>query len=286
MQEVTVVVHPDGTYETGPTAPLAIPSRCCGGANGLPAPNALVLIEEQSADAWLFDAGQLTWTQLDDRPSSGFVLGSVVIDGRLIVVNAAPRTGDAISTVAELDLETRSWTELDALPIPISVGGVSALDGRLIVAGTRQGPNNDIIGNTDTTVLQFTPPSGWIELPPAPISGQAATVVPLPEGQLLAFNYDLEAALAARSGNWTTLADVPMRHSECYPHTSHVADGVAAFCGGVAWWDSPAATWTAIPTPESAQIVALDDSLIAFARTGRDQISLLRYPLPPGSAGP
>ena len=279
--KATYVVHPDGAYETAPASPLASAVECCGSLYGLAVSRAVVLLEGQSAEAWLLDTELLTWTRLDDRPSFEFhVLGSAVLDGRLLVVSAAPRTGEAISAVVELDLATGSWEALPPLPVPISVGSVAVRDSLLTVAGTRQGPNNNIIGESGPTVLQFSYATGWTIREPAPISGQAAAVAPLPGGQLLAFNYGQEAALADSSGAWTRVDDVPMPESECYPYANQVASGVVAFCGGIAWWDPLTASWTQILSPTGV-VATLRDGLVAFVEDGRDKISVFTYPLPP-----
>jgi hypothetical protein len=279
--DATWIVRPDGTFQRAEAPPLAIPPECCGSVHGLPAGDALVFAEEGSTQAWIFDLTDLRWTRLNDRPNEGFVLGSALLDGRLVVVDAAPRTGEAISRVAELDLDSLAWTERGPVPVAISVGGVSTRDGRLIVAGTRQGPNNTIIGPAQPAVLEFTAGGEWEQLPSPPISGQAAAVVPLRGRQLLAFNYDLEAAVADFSGTWTSVAEVPMPPAECYPRASHSPNGVVALCGGIAWWDPTTASWTPIETPQESRIVALSDSLVALQPTSRDVTTVLRQDLPP-----
>lgn len=282
-RDSTLVVHPDGTVNTAPASPLDSADSCCPGVHAVnELRSAVVFPDDQSGEAWIFEAERLAWTRLEDRPNAQFdVLGAAVVDGRLIVVSAAPRSGQAISPVDELDLTTGSWRALDPLPVPISVGTVLARDAQLVVSGTLQGPNNNIIGGSEPSVLLFDGDAGWSLGQPAPISGQAAAVVPLPGGALLAFNYGREAALADRVGNWTRVDDVPMPESECYPHATPVAGGVVAFCGGVAWWDPTTVSWTQIQAP-TFTLVALSDGLVALVDRTRDSTSLLFYPLPPG----
>ncbi|MDA3039636.1 MAG: hypothetical protein O3C27_08920 [Actinomycetota bacterium] len=283
--ESTFVVHPNGKVETAPAAPMLSPDACCPSVYPIGALQAALIVpDDQSGEAWLFEAERLAWTRLDDRPNPHLsLLGAAMIDGRLIVVNRAPQDAPGSSPVDELDLETGSWEPLDPLPVPISNGAVATGDDRLVVSGTLQGPNNNIVGDPNPSVLRFDGDAGWSVDQPAPISGQAATVVPLPDGQLLALNYGLEAALADRDGNWTAVDDVPMSESECFPQATPVDDGVIALCGGVAWWDSATAGWTPIPTPggPGGQLVATSNGLVALVGGARERSSLLFLPLPP-----
>jgi hypothetical protein len=179
-----------------------------------------------------------------------------------VVVNAAARTRDTVTTAASLDLASGTWSELDPLPQPISVGDVSTGDGRVIVAGTRQDPDNNIIGATHPVVFDYTIAGQWVEQPAPPIRGQAASVAPTTGGGLLAWNHDLQAAsYDAATGEWRSVADVPMPPAECYPHSTPTRDGVVAQCGGLAWFDATNSRWTTISSPTEARITSATETL-------------------------
>jgi hypothetical protein len=98
QQSSTVRIGFDGSWDTGEAPPLSIPDSCCGGADGLPAGDALVLIGEGSTTTWILDVETLTWLQADPRPATEYVLGSVLLGGDLFVVTGAARTGEATAT--------------------------------------------------------------------------------------------------------------------------------------------------------------------------------------------
>lgn len=144
---------------TADASPLDVSADCCGGAAGLVAGASLVLVEEGSTRAWVFDLDRNAWRQIDDRADAGFVLGSGFVNGQLVVINSADRIGEDVSVVASLDLSQGTWSTLDPLPKPISVGDVSVSDGRLVVAGTRQDSGNNIIGDSRPSVFDYADPA-------------------------------------------------------------------------------------------------------------------------------
>jgi hypothetical protein len=279
QSDSTTLIDSAGSVMTGDRPPLAIAADCCGPADGLPAGDLLVLIAEGSTETWVLDSDALTWREATARPDPGYVLGSAVIGDELFVVTAAPRTDDASSTAAALDLDTGVWRQLDTVPTPISVGGVTSEGTRLIVAGTRQDGNNNVIGDRSPVAYQFTASEGWRELPSIPIDGQSSTVVWVDGAGLLAWNYDLESALLDESVTWQQLGSVPMCPSECHPESIPTQIGVVGFCGGIALFNDAAETWTRVPSPHDTRYGVVDDALLGLVQLDRDRTTLIAYPL-------
>jgi hypothetical protein len=281
QRDSTEFIGLDGSRISGDGSPLVMPSSCCGGVAGLPAGASLVLIDSNSSDTWVLDVDSLTWHEADPRPAQGYVLGSALIDGQLYVVIAAPRSEETSSPLMVLDLETGAWTELEPVPSPISVGGVTNDGNRLIVSGTRQGPNNDIIGGRNPVVYEYIRGEDWHQIADAPIDGQASTIVWVHGSGLVAWNYDLESALLDESGEWERLGDVPMRFGECYPQSVSTTAGAAASCGGVAWFSSASEKWIPIRSPFNTRIATTESALFGFVELGPDHTQLITYQLPP-----
>ena len=263
---------------------MAVPSTdqaaCCGPADGMPAGDFLVLVAESSTQTWILDTDSPSWSEANSRPSTGYVLGSALVEGDLFVVTAAARTGEATSPVAALDITTGQWRELEPLPHPISDGGVTTDGERLIVAGTRQDGNNNVIGDRNPVVYQYSSAEGWRELPSVPIDGQASTVAWVDGAGLLAWNYDLQSALLDESGAWRHLGDVPMPSSECQPISYPAAGGIVGLCGGIAAFDATAKNWRPISGPFDTRYMATDTALIGLIPTDRDQTTLITHLLP------
>lgn len=276
-----------GSWLQGPPPPFPFEDQCCGGASGYAVGEDLLVLSESSTATWLFDTSEFSWRELDERPSSGFVLGSAELDGNLIVVNAAPRSGSAESTVASLDLNDGSWQTLPSLPHPISVGEATSDGRRIIVAGTQQDSNNRIVGGPHVFELVG---SNWQPIADAPgesdlpISGQAASVAWIENVGLLAWNYDLSWSILDESGTWGPVEKVPMDSAECYPTTTEALGGVVALCGGIAWFDGGSLDWTPIPYPSftGERILVSESGLFALIESGRDTLVIAEYPLPPG----
>jgi hypothetical protein len=278
QSDSTMLIDPSGSVLTGEPAPVPIQAECCGPADGLPAGRLLVLVAESSTESWILDTDSLTWRQAAARPDPGYVLGSTVIGGELFVVTAAPRTGEATSPVAVLDLESGAWRRVDEVPEPISVGGVTSDGNTLIVAGTRQDGNNVVVGDGNPVAYQYTPSEGWGELTAVPIDGQSSTVAWAEGAGLLAWNYDLESALLDGSGTWRQLGEVPMPSSECSPEARPTASGLVGFCGGIAIFDTETEQWIPVFSPLDARYGVVGDSLLGLVRLDREHTKLVTYP--------
>lgn len=286
----TRIVGFDGSSTTGGAPPVSIPAACCGTVRGFSTGDSLVLIDYIDATTWILDTQGLTWREADPKPTrgnnvGGWLLGAVVIDGELFVIDAASRIGDAASAAAALNLETGTWRSIDPVPSPISVGGVTTDGERVIAAGTRQDHNNMIIGDPSPVAYAYTDTDGWRQLPSIPIHGQASTVVWVEGTGVLAWNYGLESAVFDQSNTWRGTGEVPMSPSECYPQSDPATIGVVGRCGGIAWFDPATEAWTPI-WPESAQafnprFTVSPNRIVAFVEVARDQTQLLTYPLPP-----
>jgi len=277
----TLLVGFDGSLTSGEEPPLPMTAECCGGEDGVPNRNGLLLIDEATTGSWVLETDTMTWRQVDSRPSPGYVLGSALIGDELVIVTAAARTGGAVSSVAALDVSTGVWREPEPVPSPVSVGGVTTDGDRLIVAGTQQGPNNNVIGGRNPVAYQYTDADGWIQLPDVPIDGQASTVTWVDGAGLLAWNYDLESALLEPSGSWVELDAVPMDFMECHPQSVSMATGAVGLCGGIAWFEGAAQSWTSIRQIFDTRYVVSQDAIYGLVQTGRDQIRLIQHPLPP-----
>ena len=275
----TVLMGFDGSWSTGEAPPLSIPPSCCGTADGRPAGDVLVLVAEGSTGTWILNVHTLTWLEADPRPTARYVLGSALIDDQLFVVTAAARTGEAISSLSALDIATGVWRALEPVPSPISVGGVTTDGNRLIVAGTRQGPNNNVIGDRNPVAYQYTPGKGWSELPDIPINGQAATVAWVEGTGLLAWNYDLESALLDESGAWRELDNVPMQSAECYPRSFPTVTGIAGVCGGIALYNTANESWQPVRLSLDTRYVVTNTALFGLVQAGRGQTQMIRYSL-------
>jgi hypothetical protein len=278
QSDSTMLIDPSGSVLTGEPAPIPIQADCCGPADGLPADRLLVLVAEGSTESWILDTDSLTWRQAAARPDPGYVLGSAVIGGELFVVTAAPRTDDATSPVAALDLESGEWQQVDDVPEPISVGGVTSNGSTLIVAGTRQDGNNVVAGDRNPVAYQYTPGDGWAELTTVPIDGQSSTVAWADGAGLLAWNYDLESALLDESGTWRQLGEVPMPSSECSPESTPRAGGLVGFCGGIAIFDTETEQWIPVSSPLEARYGVVGDSVLGLVPLDREHTKLITYP--------
>ncbi|MEN8239867.1 MAG: hypothetical protein ABFR53_11790 [Actinomycetota bacterium] len=288
----TRLVLADGSWVDGAPSPLEVQSRCCGDVRGLTAKDSVVLMNAGNSETWILDVETLAWRQAETPPATGFPvgwarypLGSALIDGDLVVVTAAGRYINAISTVATLDLDTGTWHELDPVPSPIAVGGVTSDGNRLIVAGTAQDANNGVIGDRSPVAYQHTPDNGWEELPSIPVDGQASTVTWVDDAGLVAWNYDQQSAILDSSGQWQVIEDVSMPAMECYPRSVSADAGAVGLCGGLAWFDAATLSWQPIRTPIDARFASTRTDIIGFLGVGRDSTTLIRYDLPPSAPG-
>jgi hypothetical protein len=98
---------------------------------------------------------------------------------------------------------------------------------------------------------------------------------------VLAFNYDLQAAVRNDAGTWDRIDDVPMRRGECYPTARPVASGIVASCQGIAWFNATTQRWHAIESPPGTEsvVIALEQSLLALHSNG-PTTELVRLALP------
>jgi hypothetical protein len=268
----------DGSWASGEPLPAAIPTVTYHGIQGLNAGGHLVLVSE-APDAWILDVATLTWTQTEPRPTAGYVLGSAMIDGDLYIVTAAARTGEAMSTVAILDLGDGAWRALEPVPRPISVGGVATDGTRLFVSGVRQGPNNNVIGDRNPVLFEYTPGTGWTQLASIPIDGQASTLGWAGHGGLLAWNYDMESALLSEQGTWEPLTEVPMAFGECSPSSYPISSGVVGIACGISIFDASSQVWQPVTSPGWPQPVVTSNALYSLIQLDRDTTVLLEYRL-------
>jgi len=266
--ESTTVVGLDGSTASGVRPPVTVTPGCCGSAVGIPVGDRLILFDSYAPGTWVLDPETISWNRVGDRPSTGDVLGSALIGDHLYVVTAAARTGAAHSSVAVLDTAAWEWSEIEQVPAAISVGGVTSDGDRLIVAGVRQDSNNNIVGDSREPVAYEYRAEVWRELPDVPIDGQAATVAWVDGAGLLAWNYDLESALLAPSGNWESTGTVPMDFSECYPYSYQVESGLVAVCGGLAHLEAASRAWSPIPIRFEARYVAAGNFVYELAPSG------------------
>lgn len=281
--DATQLIELDGSWRTGDAPPLEVPSYCCGGVLVMPTGRTIVLLDESSAATWILDVDDLTWQELDPRPSSGYVLGSVLVDDELVTLNARRASEDEGNVVTALDLAEGTWRQLEPVPSSITAAGTTNDDDRLIVAGTLQGPNNNVIGDRNPVVYEYEPGQGWQELPEVPIDGQASTVVWVEGAGLLAWNYDMESALLDETGSWQALDRVPMAEGECYPGSIQAPTGIVGlFCGQVAWFDTATQSWKPIPSLVPTKVVATQNAVVGIINTDREESGLVEYPLPPG----
>jgi len=125
-----------------------------------------------------------------------------------------------------------------------------------IVGGTRQGPNNNVIGSRNPVAFEYT------------------------DASLLAWNYGLESALLEPSGSWLELDPVPMDFAECYPQSTSIAGGAVGLCGGLAWFDAAIREWTPIRQMFDTRYVASTDAIYGLVRIDRDETQLIRHPPP------
>ena len=272
----------DGSVASTDIQPLPVVELCCGSAQVFPAGDSIVGVSEGAVSSWVLDVPTLSWREVERRPSSGFVLGATRTNGALAMLTAAARTGAGVSHVIVLDLASGSWTEIGPVPEPIAVGGITSDSERIFAAGTHQGGNNNILGgDPNPNVWEYTSAGGWSELPEMPIHGQASTITWIEDAGLLAWNYDLEAVLLDRSGEWRGLGQVAMPPAECYPRSQAAQGGAFAFCGGLAWFDSATLEWEAIPNPQHpfGWYGVVDGRLVGILRTERDQSLLIEYQL-------
>lgn len=275
----TRLIRSDGTWVEGAALPEAM--ACCKEHLLVPTPAGPVLLDTSGDATWLLDSATLDWQSVSNRPSTGIVLGAAVVDGDLVVVEAAGRRGVNVSSgMASLDLKTLAWQEEEMVPQPVSVGGVTSDGERLIVAGTRQGTRNDIMGRH--VAYEWTAADGWRALSDVPISGQASTVQWVEGAGLVAWNYDLEAALLDGSGGWRLIDAVPMDTEECYPQMSAGPNGALGRCGGLAWFDAASEQWWAIPTDpllDEPQFVVSEDAVVGVYPAETSRMRVVRYPL-------
>ena len=279
----TRLIGLEGSVASTDIQPLPVVELCCGSAQVFPAGNSMVGISEGAVSSWLLDVATLSWREVESRPRSGYVLGATPLKGALALLTAAARTGAGVSHVIVLDLASGSWTEIGPVPEPIAVGGITSDGERIFAAGTHQGGNNNILGDDpNPNVWEYTSEGVWSELPEMPIHGQASTITWIANAGLLAWNYDLEAALLDRSGEWRGLGQVPMPPAECYPRSQAADGGAFAFCGGLAWFDAATSEWHEIPSPVgfASWYGVIDGRLVGILRTDRDQSLLIEYQLP------
>lgn len=274
----SLLVGLDGSVASGEAPPLPMASSCCGTEDLLPIGTDVVLIDEGLTESWLLDTETMTWRPLGQRPTAGYVLGSAVIQDELFVVTADTRTENATSSVAVLSISSEEWRELDPVPSPISVGGVASDGERLLVIGTRQGPDNNVIGSRNPVAYEYAT-DGWNRLPDVPIDGQASTITWVDDAGLLAWNYDLESAILKPSGTWTVLDDVPMNTAECFPHSEPVSGGAVGLCGGIAWFEGATESWSEIPYPSDTRLVVSGDGVFGLMQVSRDTVRFVKYPL-------
>lgn len=279
--DATSLVRPDGSIAVGEPPPAGIPGPCCGEFRSDVVGDAVVFTRTASGESWLFEVDGMSWREIDRRPLLRSAVGSAVVDGKLVVVEQAGRSIVAESRVVVLDPATGEWTSLPSLPEGVDVGGVTTDGERVYVAGTSQDLNGLIVGDQNPRLYVLDGSGVWETLPEIPIRGQASTIGWVGDKGLLAWNYDLEAALLDDSGTWQPLESVPIAEAECYPHVDVTTYGVVGFCSEPVFLDGESVTWVNIEPVSQGRYAVLDTEILALMRSERNGNLLVRFPLPP-----
>jgi hypothetical protein len=226
-----------------------------------------------------------SWSVFETISGPGRFFGASSIVDRFFVVTAPTRNEATPGIVLELDLTDGTWTELATVPEAINVGDVVAVDGSIVVSGTRQGANNNLIGDTQPGVHIFDIETlTWTTIQDAPISGQAASV----GGSgpyLLAWNYDMQYSVHPPEPEkaWSLPKRVPLDEMECYPRTvSGPQRTVANFCGQLAVFAT--GEWSVLPTPPGT-VAATSNGIWSLAETERGRYDVFYLDLKTAGSG-
>ena len=247
--EGVTAIDRNGRIRSGDPSPFGSLGECCGEYRGVAAKGKLVVLAESGVDAAVLDVASLTWTQVDDRPIAGYLLGEAWTGDEVVVVAAAASEVGGPSETAALDPVTGGWRSLPDVPEPINAGGLVSGYGRVVVSGTHQAAGNHVIGDRQPAVFELVD-GEWVELPSPPVDGQASVTAPTPSG-LVVWNYGLESAVF-EDGQWRTIDPLPGSPVECLPGGIILPDPVvvAPGCGPSATFDPASATWADIELPQ------------------------------------
>lgn len=283
--EATYLVRPDGAWVQGGAPPDGVPGQCCGEFEIFGAGDTVLLTKTLGGRTWAARAPEFTWTEVDRSPLTRNSLGWVTLEDRIVIVERAGRSIVGESRVVTFDTESWGWRVHESLPTGLDVGEVTT-DGEVVLAaGVAQDSNNNILSASRFPRLFASATlDAWEELPEVPIDGQATSIGWAEGAGLVAWNYDLDAALLDLNGAWVDLSDVPIDFSECYPRTGSADGGAVGFCSQPVWFDAESRQWTPISWLTTGNYVVRGEQILAVVGINSGTTWLVSTALPPSGS--
>ena len=217
-------------------------------------------------DGAAYDPASDQWRAIAPGPLSARVpLVSAWTGTELLVVARAVGFSDGILDAAAYDPTQDAWRLLPTLPMQLAErpapptqinNGAAVWTGTELVVYGRFVNGPPAAGGVDDRArgAALDPVAGrWRDLPVAPLSGLALTLV-WDGTEAIAWDHDLSAAaFDPAGGSWRPLPDLPLEARDCLP--AGVAAGTAVFavhCGQGALFDRHRQAWEPLPVPANA----------------------------------
>jgi hypothetical protein len=198
-------------------------------------------------DGAAFDPASSTWRVLLPAPLTPRVPVVGVWTGREFVVWGDESRQERARDGAAYDPAEDRWRPIAPAPQALNLATGIWAGRELVVVGAALDDSN--WADTETALaLAYDPESdSWRTLPAPRLSPQASTAALTAEGDLLTWDYELEAATWT-GDEWRDEPAPRLDFSECYPKSAAVPGGVVGwYCGAGAFFDAGTRRWTPIP---------------------------------------
>jgi hypothetical protein len=212
----------------------------------------VVVFDNGAAAAYRPDTD--TWRELPAPPAAVARRPTVMAwTGREVIAWGDLNRSQPAADGAAFDPGADRWRPIATAPQPINQGEGVWTGDELVVVGANLDQNNTTDGPTSAIAQAYDPEADqWRQLPDPQLSPQA-TVVAFADGQLIAWDYLLDAAHYDPTGTaeaWDPLPPIPLDMSECYPETLATGNQVLAlYCGEAAVLDVRTARWRPVDLP-------------------------------------
>ena len=205
---------------------------------------------EPLEDGAAYDPAARAWRLLPPAPLDARAPVAAVWTGDEVLVWGDTSRERPAADGAAYDPETDAWRTIASAPAALNLAtGVWTGDEVVVVGATLDNANR---AETNTALaLAYDPVADvWRRLPDPPFHPNATTAAATPDGEIVAWDYDLESATwhSARGAEWRREADVPLDPSECYPTSATTTHAVVGwYCGRGAVFAPAERIWRELP---------------------------------------
>jgi hypothetical protein len=197
-------------------------------------------------DGLAFDPGTGTWRSIPAAPVAPRSGAVAVWTGSEAIVWGGGDPGSGTErTGAAYDPVTDTWRTIADAPIGLNLATASWTGREVLVFGSLLDGRNRAATRTSIGAAYDPSADRWEELPPSELYPQATSAA-WAGNHLIAWDYDAQSQeYNPATGRWSSPANMPLDHSECYPDSAALATTVLGwYCGQAATYDPGTGDWT------------------------------------------